>query len=519
MAKQQISCPDELEQGIHKKELSTIAKGATVTFIGMMAESLIRYIYMIVIARMLGAELFGLFMLGFTIIIMANLLSRLGLECGVTKHVSLFNGVSDRPRMKGAIVQSLKFSILAGIIVSLVFFFASGFISIHIFKKPQMEQLLKLLIISLPFLSFTIIVLAATRGFQIMKYWTCGMSIFLPMVNLLLVVLFVHLGFRIKGVALAYLIATFMTSILSVIFLRKVFPDFWDIKAIPETRMLLRFSIPLLIVLYFNFIIKWTDTLMLGGFKLSEDVGIYNGAMRTALLTSMILMSFSAIFSPMIADLYNRKESQKIENLFKITSKWIYTVSLSSFILLVFLAKEILAMFGQEFIAGWIVLVVLSMGQLVAAAAGPVGVVLTMTGRQDFMMYNTVGVCIFNIILNLILIPLYGIIGAAVASCTSIVIFNIIMLVEVYFFLRIHPFSLKYAKPTLFSILSLSIVLFIEKTLWDLQGLGKILVYGPMFMLLFGLIIYLTGLDDEDKLLFSAVKRKFLKVPVYESQT
>lgn len=504
---------------VNAGDLATIVKGAGITFIGMIAEGLIRYIYMIVIARMLGVELFGLFMLGFTIVIMTNLLSRLGLESGVTKHVSLFNGVSDRPRTKGAIVQSLKFSILAGIIISLIFFFASGFISVHIFKKPQLEQILKLLIISLPFLSFSIITLSATRGFQIMKYWAYGMSIFLPVINLLLAVLLVHLGFGIKGVALAYLIATFLTSVLSVVFLRKVFPDFWATKTVPETKMLLRFSIPLLIVLYFNFIIKWTDTLMLGGLKLSEDVGIYNGAMRTALLASMVLMSFGAIFSPMIADLYNRKENKKLESLFKITSKWICTATFVLFLLMIFLAKEILAMFGQEFIAGWIVLVVLSVGHMVAAAAGPVGVVLAMTGRQNFMMYNTLCICILNIILNLILIPLYGIVGAAIASCASLVVFNIIMLIETYFFLKIHPFSLRYIRPIFYGLVAFSIVLLAEKTLWQLQGLGKILVYGPVLMLLFILFMYLTGLDDEDKLLFSAFKRKFLKVPVCESQT
>lgn len=508
MEQKEISSGLSQSSKVNVRELTTIVRGAGITFIGKTTEGVIRYIYIIVVARMLGVELFGLFMLGFTIVIMANLLSRLGLEFGVIKHVSLYNGASDRSRMKGAIVQSLKFSILASVIVALILFFASDFISVHIFKKLQLEQVLKILIISLPFLSSSIILLGATVGFKVTHYWVCGMSTFLPIANLVLAVLFVHLGFGIKGVALAYLMATFLTSILSVVFLRKVFPDFLETKAVPETRKLLRFSIPLLIVLYFSFIIRWTDTLMLGSFKLSEDVGIYNGAMRTTLLIVMIFQSFNPIFAPVIADLYNKRETHKLENLLKITSKWVFASSFPIFLLLVFLAKDILAIFGQVFIAGWVVLVILSVGQLITAAVGPVGIVLTMTGRQDYMMYNTIGISILNIILNLILIPLYGIVGAAIASCSSMVIFNIIMLIEVYVFLKIHPFSPKYVKSMFYGILAFSIVLLIEKTLWDLQGFGKMLVYGSMFVLLLGLIMYLTGLDDEDKLLFSTIKRK-----------
>lgn len=493
-------------------KLATIVKGAGITFIGKMAEVVIKYIYMIVIARMLGVESFGLFMLGFTIMSLAGLISRLGLESGVIKYVSLYNGVSDRPRMKGAIVQSLKFSILTSIIIGLVFLLMSSFLSVHIFKKPQLAHVLIILTLSIPFLTLSVVTLAATRGFQVMKYMAYGMGCFLPIANLSLAVLLLHFGFGVKGVAAAYLMSTFLTSILSIRFLKKVFPDFWDIKALPETKQLLRFSIPLLVVLFFHFIIMWTDTLMLGRFRLSEDVGIYNVAMRSALLAAMILTSFNSIFAPVIADLYNRNKIHELENVLKITSKWIYTASLPLVFLMVFLSKEIMAIFGQDFIVGWVVLVILSMAQLVNAAAGPVGVVLTMTGKQDIMMYNTVGVCILNIILNYILIHLYGLVGAAVASCISVVIFNIAMLLEVYFFLRMHPFGLKYSKPTLCSILAFVIVLLSERALWNLQGFSRILVYGSIFVLVFVLFMYLAGCDDEDRLLFSAFKRKCSKV-------
>ena len=319
------------------------------------------------------------------------------------------------------------------------------------------------------------------------------------------------MGFKLNGVVFAYLISIFLTSGLTVYFLRKAFPQINQIKAIPETKKLLRFSMPLMLVLFLNFFITWTDTLMLGSFRSSEEVGIYNAAMKTALLVSMILASFNFLFAPMISDLYNRKEKQKLESLFKTTTKWAYTTTLPVFLLMALLSREIMNVFGEEFLIGSLPLIILAFVQLVSATVGPVGTVLAMSGKQNLMMYNTLGVSLLNIVLNFLLIPSFGITGAAIASGTAFVIFNLIMLVEVYLLLKMHPFSSKFIKPTFCGLAVFGIIAYAEYIFLDLGMLGKFLVYIPAFLTGFTLLIYKWGVDAEDSVVINVLKNKLSK--------
>ncbi len=495
---------------IYQTELSIIAKGATISFTGKILGGGIQYLYIILIARLLGVEFFGLFMLGVTIINLAGIFCRLGLDNGVLRYVPLYNGMGDSERVKGAIVQSLKYSFIMSLLVGVILYLTADTLAI-IFNKPALEGVIKILSFFLPFMSFMNIALSSTQGFKIMKYMVYGYNLFFSTSNLILVLIFSLIGLRLNGVVFAHGLSLFFTAFLSMHYLKKTFPDIQEVKTVPETRELFRFSIPLLVSISSAFLIQWTDTLMLGHFRSSAEVGIYNAAMKTALLTSVILASFNTIFAPIISDLYNRKEKQKLESLFKTVTKWGYMISFPLFLLIILLSKEIMGIYGQEFIIGWKSLIILAVAQLINAGVGSTGFMLAMSGKQDLLMHNTLGICFLNIILNYFLIPIYGQVGASIASGISIIIYNLVMILQVYVILKIHPYSIKFLKPTLFGLVSFGVVLVIKYFLLDLNGLQELLVYIPLFLILFSGLTYVWGIDDEDRFIIDIFKRKFFK--------
>lgn len=294
-------------------------------------------------------------------------------------------------------------------------------------------------------------------------------------------------------------------------FLVKTFPDITSVKPINESRILFRFSLPMLLVFIVHLLIIWTDTLMLGYFTSSKEVGIYNLAMRTAWFITMFLVSFNTIFAPIIADLYHKKELKKLESLFKTITKWIYMVSLPVFLLLALLSKEVMSLYGQDFIAGWIPLIILAFTNLVNAGTGCTGYMLAMTGKQDLMMYNGLGVCFLNIFLNYLLIPSYGIIGASIASGISINIYALVMLIEVYIFLKIHPYNKTFLIITLLGLLVYGLFYFLEFKVLDLSAMQRILFSVPLFMSFFAWLIYRWGSNENDRFIIDAFKRKLLK--------
>lgn len=489
-------------------DLSRIAKGAGITLVGKIIGTGIQFIYLIMIARILGSKIFGLYTLGFTIISLVGVISRLGLEMGVVKYVSKYKGINESGKVKGTIVSSLKFSFILAAVLAFILFVTSDSLFSKAFNKPELGEIIRLLSISIPFLSLMTIALYSTQGFTVMKYTVYCQNLFVPLCNIFLVIILYLIGFKLLGVVMSCIISTFFASCLSIYYLIKTFPKIKHTKAVSETKELFVYSIPLLLSLLLISLIMWTDTLMLGYFKSSNEVGIYYATMKTSLLTGMILLSFNSIFAPVISDLYNKMEIQRLESLFQTSTKWIYTLSFPFFLLIVILSGEILLIFGEDFALGQKALVILSFAQLVNAAAGSVGVMLSMSGYQKLMLYNSIVMCLLNIVLNCFLIPAYGMTGASIASGISISIFNIVMLLEVKVLLKIHPYNFKYLKPTVSGIVTFGILFFLKYKLFDLHGIYGIIIITVLFLLIYSGFIVAYDIDEEDKLILNLFKKK-----------
>ena len=496
---------------VNAAELTTIAEGAGTVFLGRIAQSVLKYAYMILIAQMLGVEAFGLFVLGLTIVSFAGVISRMGLETGVIKYVAVYYGSGDKKRTKGIVTTALKFVLLSGLVVAAILFFGAVPLFRQLADKPQLDLVVKYLAISLPFMSFAMVAMACTRGFAIMKYHVYAIDIFMPLANLILAVALISWGMGLSGVVTAYVVSVLLTAVVSSWFLAKAFPGMRHIESISETRELFKVSIPLMLVLFFNFMIMWTDTLMLGYFGTYSDVGIYNAAIKTAYLISMILVSFNGIFGPIVSDLCNKKQILKLEELYKSITKWTYYLCVPMFLIMALLSKEILGIFGREFVAGAAVLTMLAFAQMANGAAGSCGLILSMSGHHDLMMYNTLGVMILNVILNFVLIPRQGMIGAATASAISLIVLNIAMLIEVYLLLQIHPYNSKFLKPSAAAIISFAFTIFLKFVLPWPSGLWAVITLTPLFLVIFTTLVFLWGMDDEDRLILGIIKAKLTR--------
>jgi O-antigen/teichoic acid export membrane protein len=357
--------------------------------------------------------------------------------------------------------------------------------------------------------------LAVTQGFKVMRFTAYCQNLFFPIANILLVFGFSLAGGGLLGVAIPYVLSVFLSAMLALYYLRKVFPDFsfrvgdLDAGELGAVRKdLFGFSSPLFIIVLLTTLFCWSDTLMLGYFRTSHEVGVYSAAVRTAMLMTVILLSFNLITSPMVAELHSKNESGRLESLFKFTSRWIYTISMLLFLEMILFSSEIMSFFGAGFAEGWFVLVIVGFTYFINSATGSIGVVLVMSGHQKLVMYDAIGVFVFNVVANYILIPLYGMAGAAVASAASIIGYNLLILAQVFWKLKIHPYNKKFIEPTLSGVVVFAAVYFAMRG-FSLQGLGKIAVFGPVSVLFFMLLIFTTSFHEEDKMLLARLGDRF----------
>jgi O-antigen/teichoic acid export membrane protein len=246
---------------------------------------------------------------------------------------------------------------------------------------------------------------------------------------------------------------------------------------------------------------------MIGYFLESSDVGVYSVAVRIAGMAVFLLSAANTIFGPTISELTEKDQFKTLERLLKSISKIIFAFSLNFLLFVIIYNQEILTVFGEEYIVGDLVLIILTFGQFINASVGPTGTILIMSGKQKFEVFNSVAICILNIILNIILIPRLGISGAAIATASSIVIINIFKVLEVYILYKFHPYKKSFLNLILFSILA-GIAIFSLRDL-NINYIIKLLLAITFSMLInFGLI-YKFGLEEDDQFILDKIINKF----------
>ena len=201
-------------------------------------------------------------------------------------------------------------------------------------------------------------------------------------------------------------------------------------------------ALPLLLIGGTQMVIRQTDIIMIGAFRGPVDAGLYAVATRGAQLISFVLYGVNAALAPNISRLVARGELDRLQRIVTRSTRLVLVVSLPIAAVFLLFGPQLLALFGPEYAAAAPVLAILSVAQLVNAASGSVGNLLTMSGHERDAARGFVFAAVLNLVLNALLIPAYGIVGAAVAAAISLISWNLILAVLVYRRLGIHSTAL-----------------------------------------------------------------------------
>ena len=494
----------------------TILSEAFLSFSGMTLGSVFRYIFSIVMARLLGAQMLGIYSLGNAVTRIAEIFALMGLDNGVLRFVS--RDTENTQNVNSSIYSSLKVGLLSSIVISIILFFSAELIVNNFLKEDKfLITVIKLFSLSLPFSVLTLITSSATQAFKILKYKIFVNQIVNP---LTLLIAFIS-SFYFLGTKLSILIPTVTSAIIGLIFILKFLRNFAKIsfKNLIKSEVnkeILRFSIPLMFVSAIGIIMHWVDIVMLGILSNATDVGMYHPIDRTAGLVRMILFAFAGIFSPIFSENYFKKNIVGMKESYQSSSKYILTFSLPVFIFLFIFASPMLSLFGSEF-QNEVALKILLTGIFVQTIFGLGSSTLSMSGNTTFNLINVSIALILNVALNYILIPQYGIIGAALSTAIALFILSILRFIENILILNLNLFSVKLLKPALSGIVTFLIFIYLKSifsNLFSLDSIFSLVIYlltHFIFVCSTYLIIYfLLGFDKEDKELINSFKTKFI---------
>jgi O-antigen/teichoic acid export membrane protein len=143
------------------------------------------------------------------------------------------------------------------------------------------------------------------------------------------------------------------------------------------------------------------------------------------------LMAINSIAAPKFSEIYSSGDLDALKKIVQQSTKTIFWISLPVLTLLILFPEFILSMFGEEFKIASFTLIILSVGKMVSAISGSVGTFLQMVGKQKVFQNILIFAAVVNIVLNYFLIPSHGIGGAAIASATSGILWNVLMIIYI----------------------------------------------------------------------------------------
>ena len=205
-------------------------------------------------------------------------------------------------------------------------------------------------------------------------------------------------------------------------------------------KAILKRSAPMAISAASFLLMQSLDVLMLKQFDNYAVVAIYSVAVKLTLLLSVALASVNAVLAPKIAEDYNRKDLNSLALKVKKSTRLIFFSTAPAIVILALSAEWILSWFGPAYGGAKTPLLILLLGQAVNTLCGSVGVYLNMTNKQKAFQWIVASALILNVALNAYLIPLYGMNGAAWATASSMMAWNIIAVIYVYKRDRIKTF-------------------------------------------------------------------------------
>ena len=417
-----------------KKELQ---QGALVNFMGV-AGKIAGPAFLVLVTRFYGPDLFGIFVTANLLIEISIAFLTAGFKDGSLIFVARYaDRKEDRPLLYRSLANALAWSMgLASLLLILTITVVPAFLG-QIYSGDFANELIPLLLImvfALPLMAFERMTLSATQGLKIMKYEAMISGWIRPIILLTFVISFYPFYPNIYGLGIAFIftqICVVMISIwvynleLSWIELSRAFRDF------KLNMELLKFSIPQNFNLTLTRFITGLDVLMLPAFGFSAAaVGFYAaGAMIVRELRNIKLM-FSTAFAPFIVRLHRAGQLEALSKNFSMSSNWVASIAIPAILSIAILRNDLLLLVHPDYTDSTMFMLFLLPVPFFYNSFGLAGNIVTMTGHSTITLMNSTIVLITNFLLNLLFIPMYGLIGAALASAIAACLLSILELTE-----------------------------------------------------------------------------------------
>lgn len=438
---------------VRAMDVSEVGRGGLLNLAGVVSATLFSFLLVVIVTRGLGATPTGLFFEGVAFFNIIGTVAVWGAEVGIVRTIPRYLVRGRLKDVRHAIAAALgPVTLIASVLGLALAFFAEplGSLATNGAHGAELAPMLVVLAPFLPVFAAYTVVLAATRGFGTMLPTTVIDKVGRAALQPLLVLPVVVLGWAGVALSLAWAIPFAAGLVAAAIWLSKLVRSTVDVElgaqAVARGRAKVakafwRFTAPRGLAGLFAVAVLWLSTLLLGAFRSVEEAGVYAAAARYLIVGQFIGVAISQVVGPKLSQVLATGDRARARSVYAISTWWLMALAWPLYILMITMAPGLLSIFGPGYGAAVPVLVIMGATMLVATAVGPVDMVLLMAGRSVWNLANTIVAATVNILLNIWLIPRFGIAGAAVAWSASVLINNLVPLAQVWGAFGLQPFG------------------------------------------------------------------------------
>jgi len=495
--------------GISDHHLRSTAKGGSLVFFGKLFNKGVRLGVAILMARFLAAEQFGIYSLGLTVTEIVAALGGLGLGTALVRYIPAMRRRSDQAGIWGTLQLGIGIPAVMSIILAIALFALADPIAQHILHDSRMASPLRLMSFFIPFYTWTDMVAAATRGFRNMKFTVVSQLVTQPLVKLSIIGVFVILGLNATRALTAAGISQVVTAALLLYFLSRQFPLNLPLReARREPKEMLRFSLPVYLSGILNTFGEQLQVLIVAGFTNVYGAGVYALAQHATRFGELFQRAVTMSAQPIFSELFSENKREELARLYQATTRWTFSLNLPLFLILILLPSSVLAVFGNSYAGGVVVLVILAWRCAIGTATGMCSSILDMTGYTALKLVNSVIRVAVSLGLGLWLIPKWGIVGGAAAALIADATDGLLRLVEIYILHRMLPFDRTFLKPIAAALASVAVVFLLAQWLpTHPPSLYAAIQMTMLFSVYFGMNLVL-GLPPEELKMLAYVRQR-----------
>jgi O-antigen/teichoic acid export membrane protein len=421
-------------KALQDKDFSELFKKGGLSFLIRIGGQVMGFLLTLIIARYFGASGLGDYVLAIIVLRVFAMISKLGVDTTSIRVIASFASQNKFKSIKYFRKKIVLLLIATTLVFSSIMYFNAVLLASFIGANPEYIKLNSFLVLPM---TFFILHYQSLRGLKKIAEF----SFFYRMSETLFTIISILVIMQFNKDA-SVPIYGYVTSMCIVSILTFISYNYWfNVKSkegindqeldLMPLKNILAISMPLMFAQSVQFIMAWTDKLMIGNMMTSQDVGIYHIAFKLSMFASIGLMAINSIAAPKFAELYAKQDFDGFKKIVHQSTKLIFWSTIPLVAIFFIFPEFLLGIYGEKFKIGVAAFILLSCGRLISSFSGSVGNILQMTGAQNIYAIILLFGAILNVLLNLILIPRYGINGAAIASMCSLTVWNLSMVLVV----------------------------------------------------------------------------------------